>query len=104
MRLVENASWAHLCVTKTGQILGSSERTEPQVRYSMISRRGSGCGFLFRRGKLGFFPANADQLGDAWLLHRHAIKNAAHLHRFAVVGHDDELCLAEIGRASCRER
>src|SRR5262249_39689601 len=39
------------------------------------------------------FPAHADDFGNAWLLHRYAVKNAARFHRLAIVRHDDELCL-----------
>jgi len=35
-------------------------------------------------------PSDADEFGDAGLLHRHAIKHAAYFHGLAVVGDDDE--------------
>src|SRR5579872_4732915 len=59
-----------------------------------------GCGssrsrsLAFRGGSLVAFPADADELGDAGLLHGDAVEDGAGLHGFAVVGDDDELRLA----------
>ena len=60
-----------------------------------VRRLGGGCGFVSRRRRSGIaFPADADDFGDAGLLHGYAVKDAAGLHGFAVVGDDDELRLA----------
>src|SRR5712664_651529 len=55
---------------------------------------GSGCSLPLRCRRLRFFPADANELGDARLLHGHTVEHAAYLHGLAVVGDDDELCLA----------
>src|SRR6266849_4802280 len=69
-------------------------RAAPYAERGMILCCGGSRGLLLWRRGFGFFPTHADELGDAGLLHRHAIKHAAHLHGLAVVGDDDELGLA----------
>src|SRR5208282_5869651 len=57
--------------------------------------RCGGCGgSLFARGRRFLaFPADADALGNAGLLHGDAVEHAARLHRLAIVGDDNELRL-----------
>src|SRR5579864_768109 len=60
----------------------------------MVLGCGSSRSLAFRGESLVAFPADADEFGDAWLLHRNAVEDGAGLHGFAVVGDDDELRLA----------
>src|SRR5579885_3716318 len=54
--------------------------------------RGRGKPLLARR-RVVAFPAHADELRNARLLHGHAVKDAARFHGLAIVRDDDELCL-----------
>src|SRR5258707_8681674 len=59
---------------------------------------GGGCGSAFWRGLDIAFPSDADEFRNAGFLHGYAVKDAAGLHRFAVVRDDDELGLrAHVG-------
>src|SRR5467141_2963792 len=69
-------------------------RAAVQGKFDGNLRGGSGRGMLPWSWRFRSFPTNADELGDAGLLHRHAIKHAAHFHGLAIVSDDDELCLA----------
>src|SRR6267378_7950559 len=66
----------------------------PYAECGMILCCGGSRGLLLWCRGFRFFPADADKLRDAGLLHRHAIKHAAHFHGLAVVSDDDELRLA----------
>src|ERR1700733_11666187 len=53
-----------------------------------------GCG-CFRRARGCFlFPFDADEFGNAGLLHGDAVEDRAHFHRLAIVGDHNELGLA----------
>ena len=49
---------------------------------------------MFESGGFVAFPADADEFGDAGLLHGDTVEDGAGLHGFAVVRDDDELRLA----------
>src|SRR5580704_9749570 len=56
--------------------------------------RGSCCGALFLLRHFVAFPADTNQLRYAGLLHGDTVEHAAGFHGLAVMGDDDELCLA----------
>src|SRR6516162_8413102 len=56
-------------------------------------KSGSGDGAVFWRRSLIAFPANANKLRHARLLHCNAVEDATGFHGLAIVGNDDELCL-----------
>src|SRR5260370_12449156 len=70
---------------------GSRRGFLAKPRMNLRSRGGSRS--VFRIGRFRFFPADADEFGNARLLHRDAVEYAAHFHGLAVVGDDNELRL-----------
>src|SRR5260370_17819770 len=78
-----NAAWNFPRVSRRGFLA--------KPRTNLRSRGGSRS--ASRIGRFRFFPADADEFGNARLLHRDAVKSAAHFHGLAPLGDANNLPL-----------